>query len=236
MIKWLTFFLLVSVLLTSWINFIPFKLPELINGGGKKFEQIMDALSLSYIASYLFYLINIYFPEKREKKHILPWIARKIQSILTNNKSIREYLIHSTIQGKELITEKDYRDILILINPKEKPKSKDVQLIVAGKSVKGKSIFRDNWQQYLSKKRETTISQIETVIVSSKYVDERTKVILYKMRDSLFLREDYAFNTADFQKESLVDSYKVFHDYFKLIDELQEHYKQQLKKYYQLEF
>ena len=86
--KHLTFIALVCLGLVIWINFIDFKLPEIILGKGGKFENLVEGFSKAFIASYIFYTVNIYLRERREKKFILPLIANNVILMIVNNHSI----------------------------------------------------------------------------------------------------------------------------------------------------
>lgn len=57
-----------SILIIVWIDFIPFKLQELWLDSGQKFEKIIYSLSSSYIASYIFYIVVVYWREKVDRK------------------------------------------------------------------------------------------------------------------------------------------------------------------------
>ena len=71
-----------------WINFIEFKFDEIINGTGTKFEYFIETISLSYLAAYIFYFLNIYLVGRTERKTILPFVAQNVLSII--DRAIRE--------------------------------------------------------------------------------------------------------------------------------------------------
>jgi len=84
----LTIIFFISLVIILWINFIDFKFPELIDGKGQKFEYLIEGLCLSYISGYMFWLLNVYWVEKREKNFILPLIAKNVFFLVLNNHSI----------------------------------------------------------------------------------------------------------------------------------------------------
>jgi hypothetical protein len=61
-------------------------------------------------------------------------------------------------------------------------------------------------------------------------------VILFKMKESLFLKKNYAFNSKDFNLEKFETYYNVFFKYFEIDEELHKYYKKNLKEYYRLNF
>jgi len=87
----------ISFLVIIWIDFVPFKINELWNGAGKKFEDIIITLCSSYIASYIFYFLMVYLKEKNDR-------TRKRKEF---NTLISIYLNNYQIQLKELLSRKD---------------------------------------------------------------------------------------------------------------------------------
>lgn len=72
--------LLVSVLIIVSTQFIFAKTPELFPGGAKVCE-IFYQLSLAYIASYIFYVIVVFIPEKNSKKDIFQYVSKLVRMI-----------------------------------------------------------------------------------------------------------------------------------------------------------
>ena len=86
-IKGLSIFAIISFIIVLIINCTSWKL--VCNScKADKIEAITENLCLSYIAGYIFYFLNIYLVERREKKHIMPYIARNVIGIIVNNYSI----------------------------------------------------------------------------------------------------------------------------------------------------
>lgn len=203
------------------IDFTAFKFHELIEGKGAKFETLIYTLSISYIASYIFYFLNVFLKEKQEQNAIFPLIASNVNSILVNNQSIIKALKNQQTNGslRDLPTQSEFKELLQRVNPKQN----------------APMFYKDKPWIYLFKNRkESTLNNIEKIFALGKHVDDNLRVVLLKMQSSLYLREDYAFNSADFEKDSLGDYSLVFYNYFKLIQELRLFYDKNLKKYYEL--
>jgi hypothetical protein len=73
---------------------------------------------------------------------------------------------------------------------------------------------------------------INRIFLSGKHVDEELRRILLEINYSLYLKEDYAFNSGNIDKTTLEDYYLVFSNYFDLIKELKKYYDMHLKEYY----
>ncbi|PNW26437.1 hypothetical protein [Formosa algae] len=77
--------LIISIFIIIWIDYIPFKLPSFVEYP-EKFEYVIYNLSLAYMASYIFYYINNYLPEKKNSKIIKKVIHNNIIDIITYRK------------------------------------------------------------------------------------------------------------------------------------------------------
>ena len=85
-IKGLSIIALVSLLLVVWINFIDFKFETSLNA--VKLEILIENLCMSYIAGFIFFFLNSFLVERNEKKHIMPYIASNVMSLISNNHTI----------------------------------------------------------------------------------------------------------------------------------------------------
>lgn len=87
--KKINYYLFTSILLVLWIDYIPYKLPSLIENS-KKFEFLIYNLSLAYIAGYMFYYINTYLPERRNSKIIKRVINNNVMFIIEKRKILND--------------------------------------------------------------------------------------------------------------------------------------------------
>lgn len=202
------------------IDFTSFKMPELIEGTGTKAETLIYTFCISYLASYIFYFLNVYLKEKRERNSILPLIASNVISIIVNNQSIINALKQQPINSslKDLPAKEEFKELLKKVNPNQN----------------APMFFKNRpWTYLFQNRRESTLKTIDKIFASGKHVDEDLRVILLKMQSSLYLREDYAFNLDNYEKETLADYSLVFYNYFELIQKLRVFYEKNLKKYYE---
>ena len=217
-IKGLTVIAIICVGLFAWINFFDFKFTEFIVVTGKKIEYLIESISLSYLAAYIFYILNIYLVDKNEKKTILPFIARNVSLIITNNHSVINCLKNdSRLSVDYFPTRNEYKELLKNVNPKEK----------------APFYYKNESWTYLFKNRiESTRDSINRILLSGKHVDEELKRILFEINYSLYLKDDYAFNSDDFEKKNLEEYELVFTTYFNWIQKLKKYYDRELKSYH----
>jgi len=220
--KFLTIIAIICLGLIIWINFIDFKFNELVAGKSVKFEYLIESFSLSFIAAYFFYLLNVYIVEKKEKKFILPLVAKNVIGIISNNHSIIKCLKRDDkLSLKYFPTKKEFESLLSNINLKDK-----IPYFYKN----------ENWN-YLFKNRQTsTLDSINRIFMTGKHLDDRLRRILLEMQFSLYLKEDYGFNSNEFEEVFLSKYHVVFDNYFKSIKELKDYYDTNLKSYYYLSF
>ncbi|EKT3967339.1 hypothetical protein NTJ12_002426 [Flavobacterium psychrophilum] len=216
-IKGLTIIAIISLLIVIWINLIDFKFVELIEGKGKTFEAIVENLCLSFIAGYMFYFLNVYLVERKEKKDILPFVARNVMLLLVNNSSIISCLKgNSKVDLKKYPTKEEFKVLLEKVNPKE-----NIPFFYINK----------NWFYLFQNRQKSTNKYIDKILQSGKYIDEDLRRILLEIQSSLYLQEDYAFNSENFSKSNLSEYSLVFENYFDLINSLSKYYYKNLKHY-----
>lgn len=68
--KLLTSICMISILI-SILRVLTTDLPEWFNGADELFKFV-DSLSMAYIASYFFYIVQVYLPEKRREDSLIP--------------------------------------------------------------------------------------------------------------------------------------------------------------------
>lgn len=217
--KHLTFIALVCLGLVVWINFIEFKLPEIILGKGGKFENLVEGFSKAFIASYIFYTINIYLRERREKKFILPLIANNVILIIVNNHSIINCLKNNSKLALDYFPDQnEFKDLLIKVNPRT-----SIPFYYKDKT----------WIFLFQNRQKSTLSGISKIFASGKHLDEELRTILLQMQSSLYLQDNYAYNSDEFEDKDLSKYYYVFFTYFQLIKRLKSYYDKNLKSYYE---
>jgi hypothetical protein len=207
-IKGLSIIALMSLLLVVWIDFIDFKFETSLNA--VKVENLIENLCMSYIAGYIFFFLNSYLVEREEKKHIMPYIASNVMSLISNNHTI----IHN-ITGvmkfdfKWWLTEQEFKENLSKIQSQEKVKF---------------YFPKEDWTFFLNKRNSSTIEIVDKLLLSGKYLDEELRNILLEIRCSSFLREDCNLFSEN--------NYKTWNRYFKRIEKLKPYFDKNLKEYY----
>ncbi|UFH36347.1 hypothetical protein [Flavobacterium acetivorans] len=81
------YYLITSILLVIWIDYIPYKLSSFVENPDK-FEIVISNLSLAYIAGCIFYYRNTYLPEKRNSKRIKRIINNDVVFIIGKRKKL----------------------------------------------------------------------------------------------------------------------------------------------------
>tara|TARA_B110001469_G_C9629287_1_gene314556 strand:+ start:1299 stop:2060 length:762 start_codon:yes stop_codon:yes gene_type:complete len=219
-IKGLSVFAIFCLIIVFIIDFSSFKIPELIDGTAKRAETLIYTLCISYIASYIFYFLNVYLKEKRERDSILPLIANNVISIIVNNQSIIKALKKLPINSSlnDIPSLEEFKELLKKVDPNQK----------------APMFYKDKtWIYLFQNRRESTLKTIEKIFISGEHVDTKLRAILLQIQSSLYLKEDYAFNSYSYKKETLDDYSLVFHKYFLLIQELRDFYDKNLKSYYE---
>jgi uncharacterized membrane protein len=139
------------------IDFIECKFQELIPGKGAKFESIIENLCMSFIAGYMFYVLNVYLVERRERKYILPFMVRNVINLIVNNYSVICCLRENQKMDFKFPAKEELNKTLLLINPREKIPF----------------YYKDKDWIYLFKNRQSsTLDYINRIFLSGKYVDE----------------------------------------------------------------
>jgi hypothetical protein len=154
--------------------------------------------------------------EKNERKIILPFIARNVNLIIINNHSIINCLKNDAKLSVDFYPAKEeYKELLKKVNPKSK----------------SPFYYQNESWTYLFKNRQSSTQEIiNRIFLSGKHVDKELRRILLEINYSLYLKDDYAFNSVDFNKNNLEDYHLVFSNYFELIKKLKIYYDKNLKK------
>jgi hypothetical protein len=220
-IKGLTLIFILTFFVTFWINFIEFKFNTfwIFTDKASKAETIIDNLCLSYIAGNIFYFINVYLVERTEKKHILPYVADKVQSIIINNTHIIWVLKQDTKIGRYFPERTEFSQLLSFENLLK---------------IKIYNYEKKDFITYLNIRAEGTIKNIDKILNSGKYVDDELKAILFKLKESMLLNSDYCLNSSNYDARKFNRYNGVFSSYFKEIENLSEYYDKNLKSYYKL--
>ena len=211
-IKGLLIFAIISFIIVLIINCTSWKL---VCNSCKtdKIEAIIENLCLSFIAGFIFYFLNIYLFERREKKHIMPYIASNVMRLISNNHTI----IHNITGQMKFdfnwwLNEQEFKEHLANIQSQEKVKY---------------YFPKENWIFFLNKRNTATIDTVDKLLLSGKYLDEELRDILFEIRYSAFLNDD----TDLFSK----NNYKTWFRYFERVQRLKPYFDKNLKSYYKFD-
>lgn len=80
----LNLLLILSIILILWINFIEFKIPFFFPINYDRVNFLIQAISLAYLTSFLFYYVVVRIKEKDERKVIYPFIADYTYVMMNN--------------------------------------------------------------------------------------------------------------------------------------------------------
>lgn len=218
--KYLSIIFFSCLILIGIIDFTNLKIPEIYDGIGQKFEGLIRGICFAFVAAFIFYYLNTYLKEKREKKAIYPLIARNVMGIIVNNQSIITALRSEKSVTPNLTdqpSKDEFKELLIKVNPKDKSPL---------------YYKNENWIYLFQNRQKSTLKTIDKIFMSGKHVDEELRTILLKMQSSLYLKEDYAFNSQEFEEQDLSKYSLVFFKYFELIRALKEYFDKNLKSFY----
>lgn len=207
-IKGLSIIAMFAILVVIWINFIDLRIGNSFEG--EKINRLIENLCLSYLAGYLFFFLNNYLVERKEKKHIMPYIASNVMRLISNNHTI----IHNLTGTQKF-------DFNWWLNEQEFK----VYLSKISRSDLLKYYFpNEDWTLFLNRKNTSTVNTIDKLLLSGKYLNEELRNILFEIRDSSFLIDDANL----FSK----NNYKTWHRYFERVQKLKFYFDNNLKDYY----
>ena len=83
----LNFILLGALAAVVSVEFVLADIPEFFSGAAK-IGSIVSALSVAYIASYIFYVVVVHIKHVRDSEHIHPYIALKTRQIVAGLREI----------------------------------------------------------------------------------------------------------------------------------------------------
>jgi hypothetical protein len=218
-IKGLTFIAVFCLSLVIWINFIDFKFDELFKGTGRKIEVLTESFALSYIGAYIFYLLNVHLVERKERKVILPFVAKNVIGIIVNNHSIINCLKNDYKSSLDYYpTHEEFKVLLKSVNPRDKAPY---------------YYKNENWIYLFKNRKQSTQESINRILLSGKHIDEELRRLILEINYSMYLWDDYAFNSDDFKDSNLEKYSLVFSKYFELIRSLRKYYLKHLKDHYE---
>jgi hypothetical protein len=129
--------------------------------------------SLSYVTSFLFYVLTIYLPERKNQKNIRRAVVPYIQSILSDTKGVFYTFLaaadyHCDVRN---LKEEDFHRLFKAINPQDRSTRLDFLGFV-------------NWFQYLEHQKERVKRTVDRILTYEHYLDTEFILTLEGLHNS----------------------------------------------------
>lgn len=187
-----------------------------------KVGDLFVTLGISFIASFIFYIVQVHLPRIKEKEDLFPYIASMFQSILNTEKDIITQLL-----GLKM-------DALNEETIKEKVKGLDLYseapLIIGGVDSDQKA----NLIEYCLYNLKRIDSTWNMLINYSAYLDSECLALLYRIQNSGCFLDRIRFLFPLYKGSCRRLSYKIpesFIKFWHFIEEQQAYYDRTLAKY-----
>ena len=187
-----------------------------------KMGSFFETLAVSFIASFIFYIVQVHLPRIKEKENIFPYIASMFNSILDVEKDILTQLLKLKM---EEITEESIKEKVNGLDLYS-----DAPLIIGGLDSDKKA----NWIEYCLVKVQDLDRKWNMMMNYSAYLDSECMALLYRMQSSGCFLETIRILFSMFVNSKHKLPYKypdTFVDFWHFIDEQQDYYDRVLVKY-----
>jgi len=176
--KALNFGLIAAFLAVISIDFLFAEIPELFSGGARG-GSVIHALSLAYIASYIFYIIVVHRKQVHDKEHLDPYIVLKTRQIISG---LREITLQMLFVAGEDSTIKypsssKFDEIAKKINPNDPPPG------AYGAPVFGIS----SWWGFFRHWKNISETRSDDLLSNSQFLDTEHIRLLLIIRENNFL-------------------------------------------------
>jgi len=174
----LNFFLVVSVIIIVLNNIVLNDIPEIFNRG-YEIGQVLSNLSLSFIASYIFYLVVVVAKDKRDKQNVLSIVYALTRQLVGRAYSIYDNIAEAAgkandTEGRHTVSSEEFLDLCLKGNPKDISPSRRLsingaireanfgELIVSNAFDNVKALHRDvlTFQPYLDSEQVQLMSEM----------------------------------------------------------------------------
>lgn len=147
--------------------------------GGDFLFNLASQLSLAFLSSYIFYIIQVYIPENKKRRVINKHIGTPVWRIVSEQKRILEHLAKEFLQKNNIeeLTSHDYKKIFQSINLYSKAPVLRIGLV------------EGNYKEYMYNHIIKIRLLIKDIKECSFYVDEDLMDYLYELEDSKFLEQ-----------------------------------------------
>ncbi|ETT53909.1 hypothetical protein BSK66_12540 [Paenibacillus odorifer] len=169
---------LFSIIIIIITQFVLNEIPEYFNGGAR-LGNILFNISMSYIVSFIFYIVLVYLPEEKKLTYIKKHIILLINDIEQINNSVKDNMKRTTGNTANM---NDFTDIK---NVMSKILANDLAPIVAFNS----AISSYTWKQYLELMQSQIKDKCNGLFVYMPYLDPRLVSLLSNMIYSPFFKQ-----------------------------------------------
>ena len=116
-------------------------------------------VSLSYLTSFIFYVLTIYFPERKNQKNIQRVLVPYLQKVLNDARSVSYSLLAATNHASEVqnLTENDFQEMFKRVKPSDRSARLDFLGFV-------------NWTEYLIRQKAQVIRTLDRVLTYEHYL------------------------------------------------------------------
>ncbi|MFS1519586.1 hypothetical protein V1503_24470 [Bacillus sp. SCS-151] len=212
--------LLISIVIIAITQFIWKDTPEFYSWGSE-LGEILYACSLSYVVSYIFYMIVTYLPDKYSKWILRDKINKKIRDIHKENELMLKEL--QKIANHQLGNSVSYPEIELLMS------KIDPYVIIP---LKRNSTAMIKCVDFLYQSKENTKVYIDEVLKLNRYIDVEVVEILLDIKTcTYFMILEALKNTSTVINSTGLNTLKSmnvtedFYNYIKLLNELDKKIK-----------
>lgn len=201
-------------------DFVLSEIPEIFEGANK-LGVFFYNLSLAYIAAYIFFFLNIFIRNQKEKGEINYYIARKVSQIL----SVAFTIIHELEESTDIKIKNKY------------PNEEELKFMTGKLNITGHSRLKSiigtyaTWPEYFNYHKVRTENYINKILFRMNFIDYKLVGLLSRIEDSShFLNLEYKSVWEKSPSDFSFMSSALF-DYFILNKELEDFYNEKLRIY-----
>nr|WP_306288236.1 hypothetical protein [Pseudoalteromonas sp. WY3] len=206
--KTLNCLFLLSLIFVLVITFFSTKIPLLVSFG-QEIEVLIFRLSLSFLASYVFYFVVVHYKSYRDKKNLYPYVKGYTASILDKYEGLFNALKAEAYNDYEKHTYKtlnklsidSIEETLLLIDVRTSAPLVSAHL--------GRKL---NWMEYLVYTSNEIEKSINDLLLVSSHLDSELIKILFHIRASLLfkLSRNLSSNLLSLKDNNFALNKKIF--------------------------
>lgn len=232
--KYYIFFLSINqfILIAGFIAFIIvllmdiwlFNIPELFNKA-HIIGKLIYSICLSIIAATFFYIITVQVREYKERRHIYPYVKKKLLGIISTGKNFFDAMATNTgvIVNNKFPNEDELEQICARINPKS---TAPLQL------VGGNSFTEANWYQYFLYHVNLSLKMSTHITNNLTYLNPELIELIRQFEENRFFSTTEFLTKVDFANTDLLESHKnSFLEYIKILTEIERYVEKNFKYY-----